>query len=111
MGNDYNIGDLVMCIDDSIKPGMEQFVAENYPNWVKHKQQYHIREFVDNNGIVTGVLLEELHNPEIYITLLGTIQEPSFRVNRFIKIQSVTKTEVIEEELTKPFEVFEITIN
>ena len=111
MDNNFEINDLVMCIDDSIKPGMEQFVAENYPNWVRHKEQYHIREFVDNNGIVTGVLLEELHNPEIYITLLGELREGAFRLNRFIKIQSVTKTEVTEEELTKPFEVFEITIN
>lgn len=92
------INDTVICIDDSIKPGMEEFVREAYYNWIKRDVKYTIREFLQNEGIVVGVLLNEVHNFEIYQPLIGKTQEVAFRLDRFKKIESATKEEYFSEK-------------
>lgn len=76
----------LLCIDDSIKADQIEFVCMVYPEWVKKGQQYTVRQVLENDGIVTGVLLNEVRNDEIYQQLLGRYQEPAFRMNRFVEI-------------------------
>lgn len=74
------VGDEVMCIDDS-KPSA--FNPLDYPNWVKKGTEYTVRELLDNDNIVVGVLLEELVNPTVYIKLIDRFQENTFGTFRF----------------------------
>jgi hypothetical protein len=76
----------LLCIDDSIKADQIEFVCMVYPQWVKKGEEYTVRQVLENDGIVTGVLLEELLNDPIYQKLLGREQEPAFRLNRFVEI-------------------------
>lgn len=85
----------VICIDDSIRPDRAVFVHYNYPMWVRKDAKYTIRNIVENDGIVTGVLLEELINPKIYITLLKRESEPAFRLDRFRELED--DREAVEE--------------
>ena len=111
--SDLNIGDTVLCIDSSIKPGMEEFVSEAYLNWVKEGKEYTVRGFTEDNGIVTGIYLEEILNFSIYIHLIDKTIEPAFRLSRFVKTQSATieesdkVEEVLIKEFSKPVDVFE----
>lgn len=91
------VGDTVLCIDDSIKGGKLMFVGHAYPNWIKQGEEYTVREILPNDDIVPGILLEEVKNPEIFITLLGKYQEPAFRIDRFKKLETQTLEETIEE--------------
>ena len=115
--NDININDKVRCIDASIKPGKEHFVSEVYLNWVKDGKEYTVRGFTEDNGIVTGIYLEEVLNFPIYIHLIDKVQEPAFRLNRFVKTQSASieesdeVEEVLIKEFSKPFDVFENFLN
>lgn len=99
----FEAGEEVICIDAGIKPEMLFAVIEMYPNWVKQDAVYTIRQFNDNDGIVTGVLLEEIRNPEIFIKLVNRTQEPMFSLSRFakkapIQSESISYTEKITEE-------------
>lgn len=76
----------LLCIDDSIKADQIEFVCMVYPEWVKKGQQYTVRQVLENDGIVTGVLLNEVKNEPIYKKLLGRNQEPAFRLSRFVEI-------------------------
>lgn len=96
----FEIGEKVRCIDDSIKLGMEAFTKEVFYNFVKKNKEYTVRGFLDNAGIVTGVLLEEIHNFPVYQPLLGHDQEPAFRLDRFVKTKSAKKEEYLEESNT-----------
>lgn len=116
--NDLNINDIVKCIDASIKPGMEEFVSEAYLNWVRDGSEYTVRGFTEDNGIVTGIYLEEIHNFPIYIHLIDKVQEPAFSKHRFIKLKSAEikeKSNDVEEilirEFSKPFDVIETFLN
>lgn len=93
----FDIGDTVLCVDASVKLGMEEFVASAYYNWVREGDKYTVRGFADNDGIVTGVWLEEIHNFPIFQPLLNREQEPCFRLDRFVK--SKQEKVAIEEEL------------
>lgn len=95
----FEVGDEVMCIDDTIRPEMLMSVVSYYPNWVKRGTKYTVRGFVDNNGIVDGVLLEEISNPIIFIKLINRDQEPAFGLFRFAKSEEVSSEIEIEEEI------------
>lgn len=105
----FEIGETVVCIDDSIKAGKELFVAKVFPNWVKKDEKYVIRAFVDNQGIVTGVLLEELVNPPVYIHLIDAEQEPAFRTSRFRKLHphEVLEESEVDETVGELLEILE----
>lgn len=95
------IGQQVVCVDDSIKTGELFGVGKHYQNWIKKGLTYTIRAILDNNDIVTGVLLEEIINAPIYIKLIDKEQEPAFRPDRFRELQEPEKLKVscTEEEL------------
>jgi len=82
----------LVCVDDSIKFDQIVFVSEVYQQWVKKGEEYTVRQVLENDGIVTGVLLNEVVNEPIWQKLLGRYQEPAFRLNRFAEIDE----EVVE---------------
>ena len=86
------VGDEVMCIDDSRPQGWS---SEHYPQWVQKDSKYTIREILDNDDIVVGVLLVELVNPVMYVKLIDRAQEGAFATWRFRKLKSAY---VISEE-------------
>lgn len=86
----------VVCIDDSVKAGQEEFVSKTYKQWVKKDQVYTVRTILDNNEIVTGILLEEIKNSPIYIHLIDDFQEPAFRTTRFKELQEFAP--IVKEE-------------
>jgi hypothetical protein len=97
----FEVGDEVYCVDATIKPEMMMAVIEYFPNWVKDGAKYTVRGFTDDHGIVTGVWLEEITNPEIHINLIGKTQEPAFGLFRFAKAEknrASSRKEIIKEE-------------
>lgn len=100
----FGVGDNVICIDDLISPKMLFAVADMYPNWVKKGNKYTIRAINSNDDIVTGLLLEEVRNPEIYISLINKTQEPMFSLHRFAKVEpdasaSMYYTETVDNKI------------
>lgn len=96
----FNIGDKVVCVDDSMQIEAVEELKRIVPNWVKKDQQYTIRDVKNNRGIATGVLLEEIDNVIVFISLLGGFQEPAFAEWRFRKLKSdESMVEIVEEVL------------
>ena len=95
-----NIGDKVICINSSMNLHTVAELRKDMPKWVKEGEQYTIRGFHDNDGIVTGVLLEELHNPPRWFQLINKYQEPAFRTDRFRKLEETEIEISIEQEET-----------
>lgn len=91
------VNDKVICIDDGIKPEMLPTIVKYYDQWVKKGNTYTIREIVDNDGIVDGVLLNEIKNKTIYIELIDKKQEPAFGMFRFSTIEHDELKEQIKE--------------
>jgi hypothetical protein len=96
----FGVGDKVICINDSVGADKVEEVKEIYLNWVKRDKEYHVRGVYDNDGIVPGILLEEVHNFPVRIPLTGKIQEPAFATWRFRKAaeQHTTAAAEVEEE-------------
>ena len=92
-------GDKVICINATIDPEKSEEIRNDFEIWVVKDKEYTIREILDNSGIVTGVLLDEIHNFPKYFKLIGRNQEPAFAIWRFRKLNYATKTEAAEEEL------------
>ena len=96
----FNIGDRVVCIDDSMQPHTVEELKKNVPNWVKKNDEYTIRAIHSNRGIVTGLLLEEIDNPILFFSIIGKHQEPSFAEYRFRKLKpNESMVEVVQEVL------------
>jgi hypothetical protein len=89
-------GDKVICIDAKIDPEKSAEIRRDFEIWVTKDTQYTIREILDNNGIVTGVLLDEIHNFPKYFKLINRFQEPAFAQWRFRKLNYAT-AEAAEE--------------
>ena len=98
----FYIGDRVVCVDDTISIEIGKAIRRLMPNWVVKDQEYTIRGFQENDGIVLGILLEEITNPPVYIPIMGRIQEPAFTKSRFRKLKS---NEVLAEAVTEVFEM------
>ncbi|HEY1025052.1 MAG TPA: hypothetical protein VGE26_07805 [Sphingobacteriaceae bacterium] len=79
-------GDKVICVNASIDPDKAEEIGRDFEIWVVKDNQYTIREILDNNGIVPGVLLEEIHNFKKFFKLLNRYQEPAFAKWRFRKL-------------------------
>jgi hypothetical protein len=78
------VGSRVLCTDSSIKASEIFMVSMVYSMWVDKGSEYTVREVLDNDGIVTGLLLDGVVNDPIPQELLGgRFQEPAFRVTRF----------------------------
>lgn len=89
-------GTKVMCIDDLIKPEMMVTICNYYDNWVKKGKTYTVRQVLQNDDIVHGVLLEEVRNEPIYIELIGREQEPAFGMFRFRELEDDKMMESVE---------------
>lgn len=98
----FEIGQKVICVEDWKLPHTIKELEVDCPNWVKKGEKYTIRGFNDNNGIVTGVLLEEVVNPIRFFKIINRAQESSFRLDRF---RSLVEDEV-EAEVEKFEEVY-----
>lgn len=96
-------GDKVICIDASIEPEKAEEIKRDFEIWVTKDKEYTIREILDNNGIVPGLLLEEVHNFPKFFKLINRFQEPAFALWRFRKMNYAAATEIQEheEELVK----------
>lgn len=82
------VGSKVICIDSSIPPHMKEEISKDFQQWVIRDTKYTIREISDNDGIVTSVLLEEIHNRPVYFpNTIGRVAEPAFRITRFRKLE------------------------
>lgn len=88
---------VLLCVDDSIKADEIGFVSFAYQQWVGKGQLYTVREVLDNDGIVDGLLLNEVVNQPIFQKLLGRWQEPAFRLDRFVELELEEDEEVIDE--------------
>lgn len=76
-------GDFVKCIDD--KP-----IVEPFERWVIKDEVYRVRQPITRRGEVFGLLLEEIHNDLIHNHRLEKMEEPSFYIDRFVKINPQT---------------------
>lgn len=99
--NKLDIGDTVKCIDASIQPHMKFEIEKDFEIWLRQDSEYTIRGFQENDGIVVGVLLEEIYNFPKYFKLLSRSQEPAFATFRFRKQETATK----KEEVTNVAEI------
>ena len=94
------VGTKVICVDDSIRPEMVEWQRQYCPNWVKKDSKYTIREFDDNDGIVDGVLLEEVENRPVFLTKWNRVIEPRFATWRFREMEDDKQdANVVEEEV------------
>jgi hypothetical protein len=83
-------GDKVICIDASIEPDKAEEIKRDFEIWITKDKEYTIREILDNNGIVPGLLLEEIYNFPKYFKLIDRFQEPAFALWRFRKLNYAT---------------------
>lgn len=90
-------GDKVICVDASIDPEKAEEIKRDFEIWITKDKEYTIREILENEGIVPGILLEEVHNLPKYFKLIARFQEPAFAVWRFRKLNYATKIEAEEE--------------
>lgn len=90
------VNDRVICVDDTIRAELMPTIVKYYKNWVSRNQIYTVREIVDNDGIVDGVLLHEVRNEPIYIDLIDKKQEPAFGTFRFRVLQEDVMMESVE---------------
>ena len=97
----FDIGQKVKCVDASISSHMKEEIDNDFEMWVRQGHKYTIRGFNENDGIVVGVLLEEIHNHPKFFRLLGRHQEPAFKMDRFRKLQP----NEVEEEVAVNEEV------
>jgi hypothetical protein len=96
----FSVGDRVVCIDDYMQPHTVEELKKTVPNWIKKDDNYTIRAVLNNRGIVTSVLLEEIDNPILYFKIIGGFQEPAFAEWRFRKLKpSESMVEVAQEVL------------
>jgi hypothetical protein len=97
----FEIGEKVICINSSMKAETVAELRMDIPNWVKENEKYTIRGFHENNGIVLGVLLEEIRNPIKYFKLINKRQEGAFAQWRFRKLNDseIEKKEEINQEI------------
>jgi len=96
-------GDKVICINALIDADKKEEISRDFEIWVTKDKEYTIREILDNNGIVTGVLLEEIYNLPKFFKLINRYQEPAFAIWRFRKLNYATAAaaEEHEEELVE----------
>ncbi|GAB3925717.1 hypothetical protein [Mucilaginibacter myungsuensis] len=91
-------GDKVICVNATIDPDKAEEIRKDFEIWVTKDTQYTVRELLDNNGIVMGVLLDEIHNFPKYFKLIDRFQEPAFAHWRFRKLNYAT-SEAAEEQV------------
>lgn len=103
----FKIGQKIICIDDKMKPESIRDITKMFRNWIKKDEKYTIRAILENDDIVTGILLEEVVNGVIYIKLIDKWQEPAFALWRFRVLDEFKEEleEELEESLNKEFAI------
>ncbi|EOR96215.1 hypothetical protein ADIARSV_0620 [Arcticibacter svalbardensis MN12-7] len=91
-------GDKVICINALIDANKKEEIRRDFEIWVTKDKEYTIREILDNKGIVTGVLLEEIYNIPKFFKLINMNQEPAFAIWRFRKLNYATAAAAEEHE-------------
>lgn len=91
-------GDKVICVDASIDPKKAEEIKRDFEIWLTKDKEYTVREILENEGIVPGVLLDEVHNFPKYFKLIARYQEPAFAIWRFRKLNYATKGEALAED-------------
>lgn len=86
-----NKGAKLLCLIDGIDVERLLQVATDLPNWVKQGEEYTLRQVYVQHNIVTNeeivsVLLEEIHNPPIWVEQYEAMIEPGFDLKRFAVI-------------------------
>jgi len=99
MSDLFDIGDEVLCVNDTIKPEALEEIIKDVPNWIKKGETYFVREVLHNDDIAPALLLEGVHNPPVYFHLLGRVQEPGFATWRFVKQASAEEHAELDEEI------------
>ena len=96
------VGKRYKCVDASIKPEAVEWQRAFCPNWVKEGETYTVRQLTDHDGIVEGVLLEEIVNPVAYNMFMDRPLEPHFALWRFAETQESVAVEMtVETEFEK----------
>lgn len=102
------VGQKVVCVDDSVSsPELMWSVMLNFQQWIKKDVTYTIREILNNDDIVIGVLLKEIVNKPVYIKLIDKTQEPAFGAFRFRELdefedlEAINSVEQLVEEINK----------
>jgi hypothetical protein len=105
-------GDKVICINDKIDPEKSAEIRRDFEIWITRDKEYTIREILDNGGIVTGVLLDEVHNFPKFFKLINRMQEPAFAMWRFRKLkynsqpaEALSEVEELIEQLKEPVKI------
>ena len=99
----------IICIDSNFTPDQLMFWKEHGVVTPEQDKIYNVRDIIthiDNAG--TGVLLEEIVNPNVPVqTSFGVIErEVSWNLNRFITLQGLPlKKEEIEIKQTNYTEI------
>lgn len=93
------VGKKCICVDDSVRPEFLNDKNKLFQVWVKKDSIYTVREILTNDGIVDGVLLEEIRNNAVYQPLLKRYQEVAFGAFRFRELEDdkVMSKEEVEE--------------
>ena len=96
------VGKRYKCVDASIKPEAVEWQRAFCPNWVKEGETYTVRQLTDHDGIVEGVLLEEIVNPVAYNMFMDRPLEPHFALWRFAETHEAEESveEVETESIT-----------
>ena len=86
------IGQKVICIDDSVDPKMLDDIKNDFQQWVKEGELYTIRDLIHNEIGVVTVLLHEIHNtPRFFPKTIGRYQEPGFNTKRFAPLNTTVE--------------------
>ena len=96
------VGDKVLCINAIIDPNKLEEIKKDFENWITKDEEYTIREVLSNDGIVTGLLLEEIYNYPKFFKLINRFQEPAFATWRFRKLEKAS----IQVEMGETIEVY-----
>lgn len=96
-----NVGDKVVCIDDSVNPRVNMKL---FPNWVIEGEIYTVRRVEGSFGTEPRILLDELRNPINFFPELGGKAEPGFAGRRFVPyddyVLANSAVEEIKEEVS-----------
>lgn len=105
------VGTKVICVDDSMKPEVAEWVTKHNINWVKKNEKYTIRLFDDNDNIVDGVLLNETTNNVLFLTKWNKSLEPRFATWRFRELEkNEEELEKETDELDRDLELIELEL-
>ncbi|MCS6968437.1 MAG: hypothetical protein RMJ44_00215 [Cytophagales bacterium] len=96
----FNPGEKVVCInaDFSMYPN----IWDVFKQLPKQDEIYTVRERQYVQGMGYRILLEEIHNPPVYVDLVKGMVEPAFAATRFARLSdplAIKETTAVEEEI------------